>query len=144
MSKEPFFLFLVLAASSLILSLAVLLPSSSPLCPSLSVSLVLPVLCRLNHSSGSLRGRLPHSFPLALPFSSLPSPGLKIGQLIIKQSRRAPFPWEINYGMKYLGNSYTYISCTERDRGRNTDREGERWEIGIILFLFKISFFVTP
>lgn len=36
---------------------------------SLSVSLALPVLCCLNHSSGSLRGRLPLSFPPALLFS---------------------------------------------------------------------------
>lgn len=55
----------------------------------LFVSLVTPVLCRLNRSSGLLKSLPPHSFPLTSPFFSLSLPlystGLKIGQLIIEQ-----------------------------------------------------------
>lgn len=52
----------------------------------LFVSLVTPVLCHLNYSSGSLKSLPPHSLPF---FFSLSLPlyftGLKIGQLIIEQ-----------------------------------------------------------
>lgn len=58
--KRAIFLYVVLAVSSLRLSLAVFL--------FFSVSVVTPVLCHLNHSSGSLWGRLPHLFPLTLLF----------------------------------------------------------------------------
>lgn len=84
MSKRAIFLRVALAVSSLGLSLAVLLFFF------VSPSVVATTLCYLNHSSSSLRGRLPHLLPLTLRFCFfLPFllSGLKIGQLIIKQAR---------------------------------------------------------
>lgn len=50
------------------------------------VSLVTPVLCCLNRSSGSVKCLPPNSFPLTpIFFLPLYSTGLKIGQLIIEQ-----------------------------------------------------------
>lgn len=95
------------------------------------ISLVFSVLRCLKHSSGLLKGRLPHSFPLHFPFL-LSSPGLKIGQLIIKQSRRASFtPWRsirVRSGLE----TATPISTESRDR------------IGSSPAVFRIRFLPPP